>query len=206
MIKRLSQLVCVFLFMTATNTANALTCGKQTPSGVVKQFDTIFVAFVLDGYFVEGENVKSCGWIEGSFEVIESLKGNSDSVTLVRKKLRNCNGMSVGGASDNFPIGKTILVTTNSDIADIGQCTTAWYAYETYCFIDNIRRQLNIDAPNVEVRERCIEDENSKGESSRVYKLRKYLIQLESESEAVSSEIKETKGLLSEAELGVSAK
>lgn len=204
MIKKISQLICVSLFMLGN--AYALTCAQLSPTRVAEQFDTIFVALVSNGHFVEAENGENCGWIEGSFEVVENLKGNSDLITIVRKRLVNCNGGGIAGASDSFPIGKYILVATNSDIANIGQCTHTWSDYETNCIIDNVRRQLNIDAPNAEVREWCIEDENSKGELSRINYLRMYLTRLERESESISSEIKELTDQLSEAELGVSPK
>ncbi len=201
MFEKLSQLSCIFIFLIG-NGAYALQCTPLEAERVAANYDIIFVAFLSKGYFVEGEDAKGCGWIEGYFEVVDSIKGNPESVTVVRKNILNCNNVEIGGgASDSFPIGKYILVTTNNEIARIGYCTPVWDDYERYCIVDNIRRYLNIDAANAELREMCIKSEHSRGMRSSINTLRMDITELESERESINKEIVELKGKLSEAEL-----
>lgn len=204
MFKRLSQSLCIIIFISLGDVAYALQCIRLAPAQVVANSDIVFVAFITDGYFVKGDDSEDCGWIEGGFEVVEDLKGDSASVTIARKRLPNCNGRSIGGASNRFPIGKYVLLTTNSEVADIGGCTREWSSAIGTCFVDNIRRHLNIEAVDTEMREWCINDANSRGELSRLKSLRMYIKQLENESKSISSELKELKVELEEYELGES--
>lgn len=205
MFKKLFQLIFIATFFIA-DVAYAFTCSPPQPGRIAADFDIIFVAFVTKAYFVEGEDVDDCGWVEGTFELVESLKGNYESVTVVRKRLRNCGNSRIGGASDYFPIGKNILVTTNNEVANIGQCTRSWSDDEPHCLIDDIRRHLNIEAVNAEAREWCSKVENPRGRRSPIQILRMDLAELESESESINREIIEVKDKLSEAELSESLK
>lgn len=203
MFKRLSQFLCIVTFIIG-DWAYALTCSPPVPERIVTNYDTIFVALISKGYFVEGDGPRDCGRIDGSFEVIESLKGNPESVSVIRKNLHNCQNVSIGGASDNFPLGKYILVATNREVVNVSDCTTRWDDPEPSCLIYNIRHLLNIDMGNDEVPEWCIRNREPRSKLSRIEALRMEIADLENESEFLDMEILELKGKLSEAELSKS--
>lgn len=178
--------------------AQALQCGPTSPEAVVSEYDVIFVAFITSAFFVEGEEVDDCGRIDGDFEVVEILKGNPAAVTVVRKLLLNCNGKRIGGASNDFPIGQHVLVTTNNEVANIGHCTMAWEHSEPSCFVDNIRRHLKLDAINLQQRELCAKPN---GEISLPNRMRIVRDQLIDDREAINEQIKALEEEIEKAEL-----
>lgn len=192
MFMKLALITCG-IFVLSSDLALALSCARPDPARIAEDYETVFVAFVTEGHFVEGEGPEDCGWIEGSFKIIEALKGNPDSVAIVRKRLINCNGAAVSGASDRFPIGKYILVQTNSEVAHLGLCNPAWDDYNSNCHVDAIQRHLSIDTTNIEVREWCISNESSGGAVSYAKALRKQITHLEKERTYIDAELEELK-------------
>lgn len=200
MFKKLAPIICGVFFL-ASELAFAFSCETPNPESIVENYDTVFVAFITEGHFVEGGKTEHCGWIEGSFEVAEELKGNPDSVTVIRKRLTNCKSGFNPDPYPRFPIGKYILVETNNEVAHFDACASAWDDFESSCLVDAIKRHLNIDETNAETREWCVRDEQLEGKLSRIKALREYIDYLENEREAIDTELKEMKRELSESEL-----
>jgi hypothetical protein len=196
MFKRLIQIVCISLLL-ASNYAIALTCANQSPTDIVDNNETIFVAFILEGHFVEGENADDCGWVEGSFKIVQELKGNAQAVNKIRMRLTKCNaevGTLIGGPSDRFPIGKFMLIATSeeSDSIDIGPCSPVWDDLGS-CVVDKIQRELGVAPEDLEVREWCI------GNEGDIENLRSYIHLLERELKSNAVYLEELKEELAEA-------
>jgi len=198
MYKVLSPLIGALVLL-ASDATLGLSCAHESPESILKNHKTVFAALVLEGHFVESEGVGECGWVEGAFEVIEEFKGNSAAVKVFRQRIYNCGGDIIAGASDGFPIGKYVLVQTNNEIAQIGPCSPVWDEYEASCLVDGLRRNLNRDALNSEVRESC--ERNEESQLSRVQGLREYLSSLEEQIAEFEAELEKTKEALAEEEL-----
>lgn len=183
------------LFLAAVDVSSA-SCWSVDADRILNDYETVFVAFLKDGQFVDGESSKDCGWIEGSFDVVEELQGRAESVTVVRRKLNNCNGRRIGGSSDRYPIGKYFLVTTNTEEAWLGDCTYIRDDQEMGCLVDNMRRRLDIEAVNAEQRDFCVRDEMSRGELRRSKSIREYIDRLERDRQALDIELEELRGML----------
>jgi hypothetical protein len=200
MYKVLSPLIGALVLL-ASDAALGLSCATESPESILKNYKTVFAALVLEGHFIEGEGVEECGWVEGAFEVIEEFKGNAASVKAFRQRIHNCAGARIAGASDGFPIGKYVLVKTNNEIAQIGPCSSVWDEYEASCLIDGLRRDLNRDALNLEVRESCVGIEESRTQRSRAQGLREYRTYLEEQIAEFEAELEKTKEALAEEDL-----
>ncbi len=183
------------LFLIATDVSSA-SCRKVDADRTLNDYETVFVAFLTEGRFVEGEGPGDCGWVEGSFDVVEEFQGFADSVTVLKKRLRNCKGQRVGGYSDSIPIGKYVLVRANSETAALTSCTPVWADQETSCLLDDIRRRLDIQAVDFERRDWCIRNEESGGQLKREMTIREEIDRLESDREALEIDLKELKEML----------
>lgn len=142
--------------------AYALTCAPDDPEKILNGHEVVFVAFVRDGTFVDGEDADECGHVEGNPEVVEQLKGDAYSVTKVWMQYFNCNHRVLMGAPDWYPIGRYVLIATNEETAQIGPCTMEWLDYEPSCLVDDMRRILDIAPLDQAFRDSCIEREQAK--------------------------------------------
>ena len=172
MFKALSQFVS-FGILLVSHSADALQCRYLDPADLINKFDTIFVAFISEAHYVEDEEANGCGWIEGYYNVAEELKGNPDLITSIRMRLSHCNNRSLAGHSDQFPIGKQVLIYTNDEVARIGTCSLVWNLGESECLVDDIRRQLDISAPSSIVRQTCLEYKEQRTLHSYIRNLRR---------------------------------
>ena len=172
MFKTLSQFVS-FGILLISHSAFALQCRYLDPADLINKSDTIFVAFIREAHYVEDEDANGCGWVEGYFDVAEELKGNPDLITSIKMRLSACNYRRIAGFSDQFPIGKQVLIATNDEVARIGTCSLVWNLGESDCLVDDIRRQLDISAPSSIVRETCLEHKEQRTLHSYIQNLRR---------------------------------
>ncbi|MCR9055124.1 MAG: hypothetical protein NXI26_24975 [bacterium] len=135
-------------FLLFSKTAGAVSCTRESKAETVTKYQHIFVGFVTDAYYSpEGPP----GTIFGNLRLIETLKGDPHLITKVQKSLKADEGATIGGTSDEFPVGQNLIVFSNGEIPRIGKCfptSRIDYVNGRTCKLQEYREALGIDHPD----------------------------------------------------------